>query len=109
MATEDRNVPLNVTLDQLKTAIRNAENAGFVLREMSITKGKEANRLVVEEGEPPSAQIQLQLLEAKDETAATTQRPCVRCDHWPSRERHSPTNFRPTSPMPKKVRVRPAS
>jgi 3D (Asp-Asp-Asp) domain-containing protein len=62
MATERRNLPLTITLDDLKNSIRNEENAGFLLRGMSITIGKEANQLVVEEGPPPAAQIEIQEL-----------------------------------------------
>lgn len=72
MATEQRNLDLTITLDQLKNSIRTEENSGFLLRNMSITKGGEANQLIVEEGAPPASQLEVQeLAGAQTEAEAT--------------------------------------
>src|SRR5436190_14439649 len=72
MATEKRNLKLTATLDDLRNSIRNEENAGFLLREMSITSGGEANQLVVEEWAPPAVQMEVQeLAGAQTEAEAT--------------------------------------
>ena len=72
MATETRNLAHAISLEELRNGIRNEENAGFLLREMSITIGKEVNQLVVEEGPPPASQIEVQeLTGARTEAEAT--------------------------------------
>lgn len=72
MATENRNLKIDITLEQLKNSIRNEENAGFLLRRMSITIGGEANQLVVEEGPLPASQMEVkELAGAQDEAEAT--------------------------------------
>ncbi|MDB6172454.1 MAG: lysozyme-like protein [Chthoniobacteraceae bacterium] len=72
MPTENRNLELTITLEQLQNSIRNEENSGFLLRNMSITKGGEANQLIVEEGAPPVSQMVVQeLIGAETEAEAT--------------------------------------
>ena len=73
MDEELRKLPLNVTLEQLKNAIRNLEDAGLLLKEMSVSQGGETNQLVVRGGTPPSSQIELQPLKATNVADATAE------------------------------------
>lgn len=64
-------LPLGITLKMLKTAINNEENAGFILKELSVSDDLQVNQLQVEPGAPPENPIEVQDLGATSQEDAT--------------------------------------